>query len=172
AWLYREYPEMPEGDLTRMRSALVQTETLASFARNIDLGAALRMGRGEMQSGGNFRDALLCDAFEALIAAIYLNLGLVYVEKFIKPLLEEVAEHTLINNRAEDPKSLLQEWAQGNGFGAPQYVTRAAVGPDHHKMFEVEVIIGDESFGKGSGLSKQAAEKDAARNVLHQQGII
>jgi ribonuclease-3 len=172
AWLYREFPEMPEGDLTRMRSALVQTETLASFARTIELGASLRMGRGEMQSGGNLRDALLCDAFEALIAAIYLNLGLVYVEKFIKPLLEEAAEHTLLNNRAEDPKSLLQEWAQGNGYGAPQYITKAAVGPDHHKMFEVEVFIGDMNYGKGNGLSKQAAEKDAARNVLQQQGVL
>jgi len=105
AWLYNRYPEMPEGDLTRMRSALVHTEQLAEFARRIRLGDALRLGRGEAQAGGRNRDPILCDTFEALIGAMYLEAGIDGVEKFISPFLAESAEDVLTNNKAEDPKS-------------------------------------------------------------------
>jgi len=171
AWLYNHYPEMPEGDLTRMRSALVHTEQLAVFARQIDLGRAMRLGRGEVQAGGRNRSALLCDTFEALIGAIYLHSGIGMVHRFLEPLLEEASEEILISRKNEDPKSLFQEWAQAQGFSTPQYVTRSASGPDHAKVFEVDVVINSKVFGSGSGHSKQAAAKSAAKAALENMGL-
>ena len=103
-WLYHRFPEMPEGDLTRMRSALVHTEQLAEFARQLDLGRGLRLGRGEVISGGRSRDALLCDEFEALVGALYLDAGLSSVEKFVYPLLESAAEDIIRQPQNRRPK--------------------------------------------------------------------
>ncbi len=172
AWLYNRYPEMPEGDLTRMRSALVHTEELAEFARQIDLGGAMRLGRGEMQGGGRDRDALLCDTFEALIGALYLHSDIEAVREFISPLLEEASEDILTYRKNEDPKSQFQEWAQGQGHATPQYVTRGATGPDHSKLFEVDVMVNGQVYGKGKGHSKQAAAKAAAMDALRQLGQV
>ncbi|WP_322807604.1 ribonuclease III [Thermanaerothrix sp.] len=171
-WLYHRYPEMPEGDLTRMRSALVHTEQLAEFARRIGLGRALRLGRGEAQAGGRDRPSLLCDTFEALIGAIYLDQGLEAVEAFLIPFLEEAAEDVLLHYRVEDPKSLLQEWAQSQGLAAPRYITRNVYGPEHAKVFEVEVLINGKVCGWGSGSSKHAATKSAARDAIRRLGIV
>lgn len=172
AWLYNQYPEMSEGDLTRMRSALVHTEKLADFARAIGLGNAMRLGRGEVQSGGNQRDALLCDTFEALIGALYLDRGMETVRCFIEPFLEEAADDLLINQKIDDPKSLFQEWAQAKLFCTPKYITRNVSGPDHCREFEVEVIVNGESYGCGKGASKQAAAKSAAQDALNRLGIV
>lgn len=166
AWLYNQYPEMPEGDLTRMRAALVHTAQLAEFARRIQLGNALRLGRGEDQGGGRDRDALLCDGFEAVVGAMFLSSGIEGVQKFIFPLLEEASKDILKHHKNEDSKSLLQEWAQYNGFQAPVYVTRSSIGPDHSKQFSVDVLINNEYRATGMGSSKQAAEKVAAREAL------
>ncbi|HNR45678.1 MAG TPA: ribonuclease III [Anaerolineaceae bacterium] len=170
AWLYNEYPEMPEGDLTRMRSALVYTEQLAVFARELDLGLALRLGRGEMQGGGRDRDPLLCDAFEALIGALYLDGGIPAVERFMAPMLTRAADDILINRKNEDPKSRLQEWAQAQGYATPHYETTSVTGPDHSKVFEVSVLIRGEVWATGTGHSKQAAAKEAARLALEKIG--
>ncbi len=167
-WLYEKYPEMPEGDLTQMRSALVQTEELADFARHIHLGDALRLGRGEIKTGGRGRNSLLCDAFEALIGAIYLDQGLTAVRAFLDPLLEIAVKDILEKHKNEDPKSKLQEWSQALGYPPPKYVMLKASGPDHSKMFEVEVCVNKKSFAKGSGKSKQLAEKDAAKKALER----
>ena len=166
AWLYNQYPEMPEGDLTRMRAALVHTEKLAEFARLLELGNALRLGKGEDRGGGRDRDALLCDGFEAIIGALFLSSGIEGVQKFIFPLLEEASKDILKNRKNEDSKSLLQEWAQFNGFQAPTYITRSSTGPDHSKLFSVDVLINNVYRATGSGSSKQAAEKAAAREAL------
>lgn len=171
AWLYHRYPEMPEGDLTRMRSALVHTEQLAEFARQLQLGGAMRLGRGETQAGGRERPALLCDTFEAVIGALYLDRGVDEVIRFLEPLLSAAADDILLHHRNEDPKSLLQEWSQSQGFGAPRYETRSAVGPDHSKLFEVDVLINGKVHGTGHGHSKQAAAKSAARNALKMLGM-
>jgi len=171
AWLYNRYPEMPEGDLTRMRSALVHTQRLATFARQIDLGKAMRLGRGEAQGGGRDRDALLCDTFEALIGAIYLDQDLKGVNHFLIPLLLEAEEDVFVNHRTEDPKSVFQEWAQGQGLPAPQYITRNTSGPDHSKLFEVDAVINGEVFGTGVGPSKQAGTKAAAADALQKIGL-
>jgi len=170
AWLYNEYPEMPEGDLTRMRSALVYTEQLAVFARELDLGLALRLGRGEMQGGGRDRDPLLCDAFEALIGALYLDGGIPAVERFMAPMLTRAADDILINRKNEDPKSRLQEWVQAQGYATPHYETTSVAGPDHSKVFEVSVVIRGEIWATGTGHSKQAAAKEAARLALEKIG--
>jgi ribonuclease-3 len=166
AWLYNHYPEMPEGDLTRMRSALVRTEHLAGFARKLDLGPAMRLGRGEVQAGGRNREVLLCATFEALIGAVYLHCGLDVVQKFLCPLLEESEPDKLIQTEVYDPKSRLQEWSQAEKFGIPRYITVQTSGPDHERIFEVEVEIAGKVHGRGSGNSKQAAARNAAQNAL------
>ena len=171
AWFYNRYPDMLEGELTRMRSALVHTEELAEFAVQIDLGRAMRLGRGECQAGGKERPALLCDTFEAVVGAIYLNQDIEGVLKFISPFLLNSAEDILINHKDEDPKSQLQEWAQGKGYQTPQYVTCSSSGPDHSKVFEVDVYINNKVVARGNGHSKQAATKSAAANALDCLGI-
>lgn len=170
AWLYNHFPEMAEGELTRMRSALVRTEQLAEFARQIRLGDVMRLGRGE-EDGGRNRPALLCATFEALIGALYLNVGLDAVITFIEPMLESAAHQIIAARKDQDPKSLLQEWVQSQGFGPPLYRTIAASGPEHDKTFLVEVSVNGQVFGQGSGHSKQSAAKSAARSALESLNI-
>jgi ribonuclease III len=171
-YLYRHYPEMPEGDLTRMRAALVKADKLADFARRIKLGGAIRLGHGEEQAGGRDRTPILCDTFEALIGAIYLSAGLEGVMDFFVPLLEDAVEEVLTNHKTDDTKSQLQEWSQSNGLSVPFYSTTRISGPDHNKTFEVEVLLDGKVFGRGEGHSKQQAAKEAARQALIQIGII
>jgi len=171
-WLYNRYPEMPEGGLTQMRSALVQTPQLAEFARNSGIGNALRLGRGESKAGGKLRNSLLCDAFEALIGAIYIDSGISEVKSFINLQLEAAAQEILVNHKNEDPKSILQEWAQSLGYPPPKYQLINSVGPDHSKIFQIQVIVNKEILGSGKGTSKQDAEKNAARVALGKTGII
>jgi ribonuclease-3 len=166
AWLYNRFPEMPEGSLTRLRSALVRTENLANFARQINLGDAMLLGHGENEGGGRERMALLCGTFEALVGAIYIDQGIDTVQEFIAPMLENAAHQIIKENKDKDPKSTLQEWAQSQGMGTPYYRTIRSYGPDHDKTFEVEVHIGNMVYGIGVGHSKQSAAKDAAENAL------
>ncbi|MBI9044880.1 MAG: ribonuclease III [Anaerolineaceae bacterium] len=172
SWLYNHFPEMPEGDLTRMRAALVHTEKLAEFSREMQLGNALKLGRGEMQNDGRNRSPLLCDVFEALVGALYLDSGIDTVTDFVFPLLEATADQIFTSQSFEDPKSRLQEWAQASGYSAPQYVTRNEKGPDHSKVFEVVVKIKGKVFGVGVGPSKQSAAKIAAKNAIQKLNII
>jgi ribonuclease-3 len=171
AWVYNRCPEMAEGDLTRLRSALVRNEQLAEFAREFNLGPALRMGRGEVVSGGRERDGVLGSGFEAVIGAMYLDSGLETVERFMEPLLESVRERVLTRAEIYDPKSRFQEWAQSARLGTPRYVTIASSGPDHAKTFEVEVRIREQTYGTGTGPSKQVAEQMAAQTALEALGI-
>jgi ribonuclease-3 len=171
AWLYDHYPEMKEGDLTRLRSALVRTEQLAEFARQINLGSAMRLGRGEDDGGGRERLALLCGTFEALIGAIYLSDGIPAVQAFMEPHLDQAVVQILEAHEEQDPKSLLQEWIQAQGLDHPLYRTVLANGPDHAKTFEVEVVINGEVCGRGWGQSKQSAAKSAARDAMKTLGI-
>ena len=108
AWVYNHFPEMQEGDLTRMRSALVRTDTLAEFARHMDLGPALRLGRGELVSGGRERDNLLCATFEALIGAIYLDAGIKTVEDFVEPLLSNSVIRSSVTKKSMTQKALFR----------------------------------------------------------------
>ncbi len=166
AWLYNHFPEMREGELTRMRSALVRTEQLAVFAVGINLGAAMRLGHGEEAGGGRYRQTLLCGMFEAVIGSLYLNAGLDAVKQFIEPMLQSASAHILASHKTQDPKSLLQEWVQSQGFSPPVYRPVTSEGPEHEKTFVVEVMVNGQIYGRGSGRSKQAAAKMAARNAL------
>ena len=170
AWAYNRFPEMPEGDLTRMRSALVRNEQLAKFARKLDLARALRLGRGEASSGGQNRDNLLGSAFEALIGALYLDSGLGAVDAFVNPILEEAREPIL--SEIYDPKSQLQEWAQSQKLGAPRYHVVGTSGPDHAVIFEMEVAIAGAVKGRGAGTSKSYAEHAAAQDALKNLGVV
>ncbi len=172
AWLYNRFPEMAEGELTRMRSALVRTDQLAEFARSIDLGLALRLGRGELGGGGRDRQAVLCAGFEALVGALYLNSGIEPVQVFIEPFLRQAVDEILLSNKDLDPKSLLQELLQSQGHGPPEYRTVAASGPDHARIFEVEVLVNGDVYGRGSGHSKQAAAKQAASAALENTRLM
>lgn len=172
AWVYNHFPEMQEGDLTRMRSALVRTDTLAEFARQLDLGPALRLGRGELASGGRERDNLLCATFEAVIGALYLDANVRKVEEFIEPLLANFSEKVIGHDEIYDPKSTLQEWAQLNKLGTPHYITVEATGPDHAKVFTVEVKINSEVYGRGEGSSKQSAAQVAAQVALESLHLL
>lgn len=172
AWVYNHYPEMQEGDLTRMRSALVRTDTLAVFARQLDFGAALRLGRGELASGGRQRDNLLCATFEAVIGAMYLDAGVQVVEAFVEPLLIEASNRVISHVERYDPKSTLQEWAQSNKLGTPRYTTVASSGPDHARLFTVEVQVNGKAFGRGEGTSKQVAAQAAAQAALESLGLL
>ncbi len=166
AWLYNHFPEMAEGELTRMRSALVRTEQLADFARQINLGPAMRLGHGEVVGKGRDRDVLLCACFEALVGAIFLQNKIEAAMMFVHPFLEKAANTLLLQPDTFDPKSRLQEWSQAQRLGIPQYITVQASGPDHERMFEVEVQINGIVYGRGSGQSKQVATRAAAQDSL------
>lgn len=166
AWLYQHFPEMSEGEMTRLRASLVSTERLGEFGRQIQISRALRIGHGEEEGGGRNRTAMLCNAFEALIGALYLDGGIPVVQSFIDPLLAGAVDNIRHGEGDRDPKSMLQEWAQARALGAPYYRIVAESGPDHSKYFEVEVEIRGRTLGRGQGRSKQAASKLAARAAL------
>lgn len=165
-YLYHRFPEMSEGVLTNIRSYLVRKETLARFARQIDLGAYLYMGSGEVQSGGRERDATLCAAFEALVGAIYLDRGLETTREFVLGFVKDHLDEALEQALRKDAKSRLQEWSQATLHLTPRYVTVKAQGPDHARVFTVDVYIGDVVAGRGVGTSKQAATQAAAEDAL------
>ena len=165
-WLYNRFPEMEEGDLTQMRSALVQTNQLAAFSRDLHLENTIRLGKGEAKSGGKLRNTLLCDVFEALIGALFLDQGIEAVRAFISPKLEEAIPEIFELHKNEDPKSELQEWAQSRGYATPKYALINVNGPDHARTFEIEVKVNSKIMGSGIGKSKQSAEKNAAQKAL------
>jgi ribonuclease-3 len=169
-YLYQSYPEMDEGQLTSLRAALIREKTLAQFAQSLRLGDYLYLSRGEDEGGGRTRMALLADAFEALVAAIYLDRGLEAVKEFVMRFVEPEATQILESGLDKDHKSRLQEWAQGEFRLTPIYRTVVERGPDHAKEFTVEVLIGDRVCGRGEGRSKQTAEQSAARQALEEIG--
>ncbi|MGH2619821.1 MAG: ribonuclease III [Anaerolineales bacterium] len=166
AWLYRHFPEMDEGQLTHLRSSLVRTEQLAEFAEQIQLGEAVLLGRGEEASGGRERGALLCDVFEALIGALYMDSGIESVAQFLEPRFSQAVERVMQDESLLDPRSLLQIWAQAELGETPRYRTVEAIGPDHAREFVVEVSIGRGTSARGAGRSKQEAAQAAASTAL------
>ena len=170
--LYQRFPEQREGALTSMRAELVRRPKLAMFARDIDLGQHLYMGKGEEEGGGRDRDGVLCSAFEAVCGAIYLDQGYdgarEFLVRFMKPAIEEL--HPARPHK--DFKSHLQEWAQAEYGETPHYHTVRSEGPDHEKWFTLEVRIRGRVFGAGLGKSKQEAAQAAARDALCTLGVI
>jgi ribonuclease-3 len=139
---------------------------LARFSENLHIGLYLLMGHGEEESGGRERPAILCAAFEAVIGAIYLDKGLDAVKHLVEPLLEAEIPVILREGLDRDPKSELQELAQGMLHRTPRYVTVAEHGPDHAKEFTVEVVIAGKTYGRGVGSSKQQGAQAAAQEAL------
>lgn len=164
--LYTRMPDAPEGELTALRAALVRASALADFARTLQLGDHLRMGRGEATSGGREREGLLCDAFEAMLGAVLIEHGTEVARRlaldFVRPELEDV----VAKRRAKDAKSALQEHAQGRWRITPVYETIAESGPDHDKRFVVRVLVGQDELAIGRGTSKSLAERSAAARAL------
>ena len=163
-YLYRNFPDRPEGELTRMRADMVCEKTLAAVANRIGLGEHLLLGHGEEQGGGRKRDSILADAVESVIAACYLDGGFGAAEAFIRSfILVDVPVKKLHNM---DYKTTLQELVQKKKNQVIAYTLVSESGPDHDKKFEVEVSLNGEVVGKGSGRSKKKAEQEAARKAL------
>jgi ribonuclease-3 len=171
AYLYNRFPEMQEGELTSLRAALVRTETLADFARSLEIGRFLRLGAGEAESGGRDRTPILCAAFEALSGAVYLDQGLDAVWSIAEPLIDPALITILDDSLHIDAKSEFQVWAQAQFNITPRYAVVGSSGPDHAKMFTVQALVGDRVWGEGDGSSKQSAQQAAARNALRQAEI-
>ena len=175
-YLYQRYPHLPEGDLTRMRASLVCEDALAAYARKIGLGSFLLLGKGERNGGGADKSAIIADAFEATLAAIYLDAGgmqgLDAVSAFLLPLIKEAVEQlsTQQHSTLIDGKSRLQEFIQKDQ-GKLEYRLIGESGPDHNKTFTVAVYLDSNCIGEGSGHSKKQAEQDAAQNALRLFGI-
>jgi len=167
-YLFGNFMQMPEGELTKKRAALVCEKTLSDFARAINLGNYMYLGRGEEQTGGANRSSILADAFEALIAAIYLDGGMEAAKKFVLsfviPALEKAPQ------KAKDYKTELQEVIQQNPEEKLSYVMVGESGPDHDKRFTAEVHLNSNVIGKGGGRSKKEAEQNAAREALELMG--
>ncbi|MFN8534327.1 MAG: ribonuclease III [Dehalococcoidia bacterium] len=164
--VYRRLSGATEGELTRLRSALVRKESLAEAARRIDLGRWLMLGRGEEASGSRMRDQILASTFEAVVGALFLSDGLERASEFIFRHLGDAIEAQVAAGPPKDPKSELQELTQARWQVTPLYVTTGSSGPDHAKQFHVEVRIEGQVAGEGSGRTKQAAEQGAARQAL------
>ncbi len=166
AWLYERFPDLPEGALTRLRATLVCTESLADLARQLQIGQALRLGRGEEEHGGRDRDANLCDAMEAVSGALYLDAGIEKLWQILHPRFEQALERILLDRSYIDAKSRFQEWAQAERRQTPSYRIVHEEGPDHAKTFTAQVLLGDEVMGEGQGRNKRAAEQAAAVQAL------
>lgn len=168
-YLYRELPNRPEGELSNIRREIVDSEALASFARELDLGTYMFFGNGEERNGGRDRRSNLEDAFEALVAAIYLDGGLENARRFLTPRIEAKVKDIFATHKFNDPKSLLQEIVQQNGE-IVKYEKISESGPDHDKRFTCVVMVNSNILGMGEGKRIQEAEMNAARDALKLLG--
>jgi ribonuclease-3 len=166
--LYQDFPVLSEGEMTRLRAALVRRDTLAHVARVIKLGDFLYMGKGEESSGGRNKTPNLAGALEAVIAAVYLDLGITAAEDMVIRLLAEEWKKLANPGSGIDYKSKLQELAQSKYQATPVYRLVSETGPDHNKMFTVEVMVNKKILGRGTGKSKKLAETEAARLALER----
>ena len=168
-YIYKHCPDLPEGELTKLRASLVCEKSLFDFAKQIDLGSYLRLSNGERRNGGAKRPSIVSDAFEALIAAIYLDGGMEPARKHIlRFIVPEIENHK--NNSFKDYKTALQEIIQKNPGERLEYRLVGSSGPDHNKHFRVEVCLNSNVIGRGGGRSKKEAEQQAAREALELMG--
>lgn len=162
-FLYLNYPDLNEGDLTKLRASLVCEPTLAGCALQLRLGEFIFLGKGEDMTGGRKRNSILSDAVEALIGAIYLDGGFACAKAFVLKFILTDIEHKKL---FYDSKTILQEYVQGNCEGTLNYRLLSESGPDHAKSFTVEARIGEKSISAGTGRTKKAAEQEAAYKAL------
>ncbi len=159
--LFTTHPDLPEGQLAKLRAAVVSAKSLAVVARRLGIGDHLRLGRGEETTGGREKASILSDTVEAIIGAIYVQFGIERASEVIHRVFDPVMESAAELGAGLDWKTSLQEISANNGLGVPYYVLQGT-GPDHDKTFTAEVVVGDETFGGGSGRSKQEAEQMVA----------
>jgi len=168
-YLFKHFPELDEGVLSRTRASLVKGETLAAIARELDLGNNLLLGTGELKSGGYKRPSILADAIEAIIGAVYLESGFESAEKFVLNLYAERLEQNTINALDKDPKSQLQEYLQARQMDLPSYVVTKIEGKDHEQMFTVSCSVEGLSLKVNvKGTNRRIAERKAAEKILQQ----
>ena len=166
--IYQDFPESREGDMTKLRAALVRRDTLVRVAKEIRLGEYLYLGKGEEASGGRHKPANLAGAMEAVIAAVFLDQGLATTRRFVLKLFAKELRKVINRETVADYKSRLQELLQSRQKSAPGYRLVDATGPDHDKIFTVEVRAGETVLGVGSGKSKKAAEMEAAHSAFER----
>ena len=164
--LFHQYPNYDEGQKSKVKAAVVSTQSLARHAERLRLGEHLILGRGEEKTGGRFKQALLADGYEALIAALYLDGGLEAAEMFLRKELKDAIDEGSAQTFVRDHKSALQERLQALGRPLPEYRVSGEAGPDHRKTFSVEVVVNGEVLGTASGRAKKEAEQEAARLAL------
>jgi ribonuclease-3 len=170
-YLATRYPQLSEGALSKLKAKLVSEPSLAAAARRLDLGVRLRLGRGEELSKGREKTSLLADGLEAVIAAVYLDGGLEAGRIFtLDALSKELGHIESLQTKPgdDDYKTRFQEWCQRQHESLPRYITVQETGPDHQKLFRVEVSVGDQVLGCGQGHSKKEAEQAAAKQALEQ----
>lgn len=168
-YLFDKFKNFPEGELTKLRASLVCEKSLCGFSRQLEIGEFLRLGKGEAKGGGRERDSILADAFEAVLAAMYLDGGFEIAKKHVLRFITEELKH--INDEVfKDYKTALQEIIQRNPEEYVSYVLISEKGPDHDKIFEVEVKLNSNTIGKGLGKSKKQAEQAAAKEALLLMG--
>lgn len=160
--IYRTYPNLPEGELAKVRSSVVNAQALAEAALELDLGSAIQLGKGEAASGGREKPSILSDAFEAVIGAIYMDAGWAAADRFVMQMLGGLIEEAAAGPGGQDYKTRLQELAAQHYPDLPRYVVEDD-GPDHAKTFQARVFIGPDQKGEGVGRSKKQAEQAAAR---------
>ena len=165
-FLFVQHPDLPEGDLTRIRAALVCEQSLYEVARKLELGKYLKLGRGEEAGGGRERTSILADATEAVFAAVYLDGGITAASQLIHRVLLDVEREDVVEERRKDYKTALQELVQRQADQVLTYRMIGEQGPDHAKTFQAEVLLNGEPLGTGSGHSKKEAEQAAAKAAL------
>ncbi len=168
--IYKNFSNMPEGELTRLRASLVCEKSLCSFSRELEIGRYLLLGRGEDKGGGRERDSILADAFEAVLAAIYLDGGMDAARKHVMNFVLRELSHANDDDGFKDYKTALQEIIQRNPEESVSYELISEEGPDHDKRFTVEVHLNSNVIGKGTGKSKKQAEQMAAKQALDLMG--
>lgn len=167
-YLFSNHRDFPEGELTKLRAYAVCEKSLFAYAQEIELGKYLKLGKGEERTGGRERPSVLSDAFEAVIAAIYLDGGMEEAKKFV---LRFVVPYVEAKPTFKDYKTALQEVVQQNHGEALEYVLVSESGPDHNKRFEIEVHLNSNVLGRGVGGSKKKAEQNAAKEALELMGL-
>ena len=165
-YLFNRYPNFNEGTLTNLRSLLVNTRNLALIAKDLNFGDLLILSKGEEESKGRQNQSLLANCFEAFIGALFLDQGILEVEKFLEKTLLQKADDFVKNRVLKDPKSILQERTQAKKYGSPLYKVVKEEGPAHKKTFTVAVYVNNSIIAEGIGRSKKLAEEDAAKNAL------
>lgn len=165
-WVFRHYPDIPEGGLTRIRAEVVSEKGLSSLARQLNLGEGLRLGKGEEKSGGRDKDSLLADAFEALLGAIYCDGGFTAACTVVEKVFAELIERSARSRYGTDYKTCLQERLQARHGGLPEYQLARVSGPDHDRVYTMEVRFDGKLLGSGRGASKKRAEQQAAAVAL------